>query len=167
LKLVEVGTVARAHGVRGELRIRLHWAGSDALDAVKQVWLSRRGLSPEPWAIASMRRVPKAALVRLVGIEDRDEAERLKGATVSIPREALPPLEPGEYYLCDLVGCEVVGPQGRVGRVVEVRVHPSVDAVVVERDEGPAVEQPLSPPWLEEVDVEKKVIVLSSLEGFI
>lgn len=167
MTLIEVGKVARPHGVRGEIRIRLHWADSEALDTARRVWLSRRGGAPEAFDVASVRHVPKAVLLRLAGIEDRDAAERLKGRTVSVPRKALPPLDEGEYYLADLVGATVVGPGGRIGTVVEIRVHPSVDALVIELPDGTQREQPLAPPWVERVDAAEGLVTLTTTDGLV
>jgi 16S rRNA processing protein RimM len=106
-------------------------------------------------------------LLRLDGIDTREAAESLRGCTISVDRGALPPLEPGEYYLCDLVGMRALGPSGDIGRVVEVQVHPTVDAVVIEMDDGKRVEQPLTEPWVERVDVDEGVLVLATTDGMV
>jgi ribosomal 30S subunit maturation factor RimM len=86
---------------------------------------------------------------------------------VSVPREALPPLEPGEYYLCDLFGAEVVGPDGTVGEVVDVRVLATTDTLIVRRPDGSLVEQALCEPWIAAVDVALRRIELTSIEGLL
>jgi 16S rRNA processing protein RimM len=167
LNLIEVGTVARAHGVRGEVRVRLHWPSSDALDSVKQVWLQKRDEAPRPYEVLGRRRVPKAVLLRLAGVDDRDAADHLRGVSVSVPRDALEELAEGEYYLCDLVGARVVGPDGPVGTVLEVRVHPSVDSIIVQGPDGKLLEQPLVSAFVETVDAGEGVVVLSTLDGLV
>jgi 16S rRNA processing protein RimM len=117
--------------------------------------------------VLSARQTPKGVLLRLEGVSDRDAAEALSGATVSVPRTDLPPLEQGEYYLCDLVGLEVSGPSGAVGRVIEVQMYPSVDAIVIEAPSGEHLEQPLLAEWLERVDVPGGCIALRSLDGLL
>jgi 16S rRNA processing protein RimM len=106
-------------------------------------------------------------LVRVEGVADRDAAEALAGATVSVLRSDLPPLAEGEYYLCDLVGLDVSGPAGAVGRVIEIQMYPSVDAIVIEGPSGERFEQPLLDQWLERVDVAGGGIQLSSLDGLL
>jgi 16S rRNA processing protein RimM len=165
---VEIGRVTRPHGVRGEIRVQLHWAESDTLEHVGSVRLSRDGKLLGEYRIASARPADKAALLRLEGVPDRDAAERLRGASVSVPRSELPPLEPGEYYLCDLFGAAVVGPDGIVvGEVTDVRVLPTTDVLVVKRPDGTVAEQVLADPWIAAVDVEARRIELSSLEGLL
>jgi len=164
---VEIGRVARPHGVRGELKIHLHWAGSEALLQVDEVLVGQAPDSRRAFAVEGARRAGKALLLKLRGIDDRDGADALRGAAVAVDRSALPALGEGEYYLCDLLGAVVIAPSGPVGRVVEVRPYPSVDCVVIEMPDGRRLEQPLSEPWLSAVDVAEGRIHLSSTDGLI
>ena len=161
---LEVGRVSKAHGITGELRVVPHWDGSDALSRAERIWLSLNG-ERIPHVIERARQVPRAYLVKLRGVEDRNAAEALHGATVSIERSLLPPLEPGEYYLVDLIGAKVVGPDGDVGEVTAIASHPTVDVIVLRLTDGTSAEQPLSEPWLDRVDVAARLVVLSSLDG--
>jgi 16S rRNA processing protein RimM len=162
---VELGRLTRPHGVRGEIRLHLHWEESTTLDDVKTVSLFRGGKSLGEYPLEAARHADKAVLVRLRGVDDRSIAETLRGAAVCVPRELLPPLEPGEYYLSDLIGARVVSPEGPVGEVVEIRMHPSVDSVVIRKPDGELVEQPLSEPWVAAVDAEAKLLELTSTDG--
>jgi 16S rRNA processing protein RimM len=106
-------------------------------------------------------------LVAFRGLASRDDADRLKGGTAFVYRADLPPLEAGEYYLSDLVGARVVGPDGDVGEVIELALYPTVETVVIRGVEGQRLEQPLVEPWLESVDAAAKIIRLRSLDGLI
>lgn len=161
---LEVGRVSKAHGITGELRIVPHWEASDALEQVEEIWLTCNG-KRTPYALERARAVPKGYLVKLRGVDDRNAAEALQGATVSVARSALAPLEPGEYYLVDLIGAKVLGPEGELGEVTGIASHPTVDVIVVRLTDGTTVEQPLSEPWLARVDIAAREVVLSSLDG--
>jgi len=161
---LEVGRVSKAHGITGELRIVPHWESSDALEQVDEVWLTLDGKRTSH-SVERARAVPKGYLVKLRGVDDRNAAEALQGATVSVARSALSPLEPGEYYLVDLIGAKVLGPEGEIGEVTGIASHPTVDVIVVRLADGRTVEQPLSEPWLASVDVSARQVILSSLDG--
>ena len=163
---LEVGRVSKAHGIGGELRIVPHWESSDALEQVEELWLTLEG-QRRTFAVERARPVPRAFLVKLRGVDDRNAAEALQGATVSVARSALSPLEPGEYYLVDLIGAKVLGPEGEVGVVTEIASHPTVDVIVVRLADGTSAEQPLSEPWLASVDVAAGQVILNSLDGLI
>jgi 16S rRNA processing protein RimM len=167
LTLVELGRVTRPHGIRGEVRVQLHWAGSDTLEHVGEITLMRGKENVGVRRIESARRVEKAVLLRLSGVDDRDAAEALRGLAVCVPRERLPPPEEGEYYLCDLVGATVRTPSRTIGEVTEVRVHPSVDTLVIRAPDGKLFEQVIAEPWVVHVDTEAKVVELSSEDGLI
>ena len=147
--------------------MHLHFAGSETLERVESVVLVRKGVKLGERRVLTARRADKAVLLRLEGISDRDAAETLRGAGVCVPRDALPELEEGEYYLSDLVGARVVAPDGPIGEVVEVRVHPSVDSLIVRLPDGRVLEQPITEPWILRVDVEERLVELSSTDGLI
>lgn len=165
--LIEIGRVARAHGVRGEVRVALHWEHSDSLSHVDEVVLTAKGKTLGTFEVRAARPVDRAVLLTLVGVHDRDRAEALRGALVSVARDQLPPLEDGEYYLCDLVGASVISPNGMVGEVVEVRMHPSVDTLVVRAPDGVLWEQALAEPWIVAVDAKNGRVELASADGLV
>lgn len=163
---LQVGQVLRAHGVRGELGVRLHWEQSNSLYEVERVTFVTQVQTRE-FVVQSARPAGKGVLLKVAGIDDRDAAEQWRGARISIRRDALPPLASGEYYLADLVGYAVLAPDGAVGTVREVLSYPSVDCVVIETPEGQCFEQPLLPQWLQQVDPLRRQVLLSSREGLI
>jgi 16S rRNA processing protein RimM len=168
--LLAIGRVSRAHGLKGELRVDLFFDGSDALDQVDELWLSRQAETPvgaERHVIEEARPVPRAYLIRLTGVVERNAAEALKGSTVWVARSALPASDDSEYYLVDLIGARVTGPEGEIGTVVEIATHPSIDALVIKTPDGRTVEQPLVPDWIARVSVAEKLVELSTLEGLI
>jgi 16S rRNA processing protein RimM len=164
---LEVGIVLRAHGVKGEARVRLHWGGSRSLDKAKHVWLTQAEQAPVRYAIEACRRADKDLLIRFAGVVDRDQAEALRGASVSVERAQLEPLAEGEYLLVDLIGAQVLAPTGPIGRVRAVRTHPTVDTLVISAPDGRELEQPLLPVWVARVNVEAGIIELSSTDGLI
>lgn len=165
-QLLEVGYLGKPHGLRGEIRLTRHNPTGDTLDCVERL-VVRVQANYEVLAIESIRGGENPALVAFDGFESRNDVERLRGATVFAFRSELPPLEPGEYYLSDLVGATVVGPDGEVGRVVDLVLYPTVDSLVIEDGSGKRVEQPLAEPWLESVDAAARVVRLRSLDGLI
>lgn len=165
-ELLEIGYLGKPHGLRGELRLTLHNPEGDALDCVERLVVRQRGRLEE-LRLEAIRGGSSPALVAFAGLQSRNDADRLRGATVFAYRADLPPLESGQYYLSDLVGATVVGPDGEVGKVTELALYPTVDSVVIRSADGKRLEQPLCEPWLEGVDIETKTIRLLSLDGLI
>jgi 16S rRNA processing protein RimM len=168
--LLAIGRVARAHGLKGELRVELFFDGSDALEHSSELWLSQKAETADAaqkHGIEWARPVPKAYLVKLEGVVERNAAEALRGRTVWVARSALPESDASEYYLVDLIGAKVTGPEGHIGTVIEIATHPSVDALVIETPEGKKLEQPLVPDWILRVSVAEKLVELATLDGLI
>jgi 16S rRNA processing protein RimM len=151
----------------GRVKVRFAYDGSDSLDEVERVWLVSEDGNQREFVVRELLGQGAQTLLGLEGVDDRDAAAKLTGSHIEIERADLAPLAPGEYYLADLVGAEVVGPQGRIGDVVEVVVNPSIDSVRIRLTDGRLAEQPLRDPWVRSVDVESRRIELATLDGLI
>ncbi len=163
---VAVGSIVKPHGVHGELRVRLYNAESDVLLQIDTVRIRRQGA---PDALVSIRTARPASggflLIAFEGVDDRDAAEALRGGVVEVPRQALPPPDPGEFYVCDILGAHAVLPDGTpIGTVVDFQAFPSTQVLVVEHD-GRRFDVPLVDDFVQSVDVDAKRVVISSLDG--
>lgn len=169
---LEIGVVLKPHGLRGEVKVKLHFPESDALDHVERVVLLSSDGRQSERRVTSLRGTGKGVLVGFEGVVDADGAEALRGARLLVKRSDLPPLEPGEYYLADLVGCvvEVGGDSASprvIGTVRQVRPDPSIDTLVIETPDGSTIEQPLGDAWVGPVDVASRRIQLLNEDGLI
>jgi 16S rRNA processing protein RimM len=107
-KRVALAAVAGAHGVKGEVRLKLFSDSAASLARHEDVYVGgavRR--------LLFARDGGKTAIARFEGIGDRSSAEALRGSLVEVDRSALPPLEEGEYYHSDLVGLACVDREGQ------------------------------------------------------
>jgi 16S rRNA processing protein RimM len=130
--LIALAAVAGAHGVKGELRLKLFTDSIDNLARHEAVYVGESERKLE-----SVRAGSFGAIVRLSGISDRSAAEALRGSLVEVERSALPPLEEDEYYHADLIGLQCVDAEGReVGRVIAVENFGAGDLLEVETAEG-------------------------------
>ncbi len=164
---LEIGVVVKPHGIRGELKVKLHFEGSDSLAAADSVLLRHPDGRVTSHAVESARASGKFALLILEGVAGRNQAEALREAVVLVQRSVLPPLEEGEYYLVDLVGCSVYLAGEVFGVIRAVRPDPSVDTLVIETTAGETVEQPLGDAWVGAVDVAARRVELLNDDGLI
>jgi 16S rRNA processing protein RimM len=150
---VALAAVAGAHGVKGELRLKLF---SDSTESLRRhETLSIDGADRRLLAI---RDGGKFAVARFEGIDDRSAAEALRGQLVEVDREALPPLEAGEYYHADLIGLSCVDALGQAwGRVVALENYGAGDLLEIEDPAGRRSLIPFKPGI---ADLEDKRIVL-------
>jgi 16S rRNA processing protein RimM len=108
---VPFGTVSRAHGVKGEVRVVPHHAEDDLPETVAHVRL-RRGNQVRELTLTGARTTNDAWLFTFEGITDRDVAQAFSGWAFEVQSAELPPLEEGELYLFELIGAEVVNEAG-------------------------------------------------------
>ncbi|MCL6697638.1 ribosome maturation factor RimM [Sphingomonas sp. NSE70-1] len=131
-KRVALAAVAGAHGVKGELRLKLFTDSVESLARHSCLHVGGREL-----ALKDIKDGGKTAIARFEGISDRTAAEALRGQLIEIDRDALPPLEEGEYYHADLVGLSCVDEAGQAhGTVVSVENFGAGDLLDVERPNG-------------------------------
>lgn len=164
---LEVGVITRPHGVRGELKVRLHFEGSQALGNAEHLVLESPKGDAQKFVVESVRGSSKGPILALVGVDGREAAELLRGHTIWVERALLPPLEEGEYYLVDLVGCSLCCEGTSLGRISAVRPDPSVDTMVVQLSDGTTGEVPIVDAWVGEVDLQARTVQLNSLDGLI
>jgi 16S rRNA processing protein RimM len=128
---VALAAIAGAHGLGGEVRLKLFAEDAGSLKRHSQVRVGDRTLT-----LASVKegRMP---IVRFAEVADRSSAEALRGTLVTVARSALPPLEEGEYYHSDLIGLACADSAGEpLGRVVAVENFGAGDLLEVERPDG-------------------------------
>lgn len=131
-KRIALAAVAGAHGVRGEVKLKLFGEGIDSL--ARQPSLTVGG---QPLKLKDVRAGNKTAIARFEGVTSREAAEALRGSLVEIDRDALPPLEPGEYYHSDLVGLPCVDGDGAaVGTVAAIEDFGAGELLDIEKTDG-------------------------------
>jgi len=129
---VTLAAVAGAHGVGGEVRLKLFAEGLDSLKRYKRLFVGER-----PLTVVAVRPGSGGAIARFAEVADRAAAEALRGTLLSVPRAELPPLEDGEYYHADLVGLRCEAQDGTMlGTVVAVENYGAGDLLEVERPDG-------------------------------
>ena len=150
---IALAAVAGAHGVRGELRLKLFSESADSLSRYATLFIG--GLER---TLLSVRDGGKTAVARVEGIADRSAAEALRGALVEVNRSALPPLEEGEYYHADLIGLAAVDREGTaIGSVIAVENYGAGDLLEIEDPAGKRSLIPFKPGL---ADVEGDHVVL-------
>jgi 16S rRNA processing protein RimM len=138
---VILAAVAGAHGVGGELRLKVFAEGLDSLKRHSTLFAGERVLT-----LTSLKPGSAGAIARFAEISGRTEAEALRGTLLSVPRDALPPLGEGEYYHADLVGLPCESADGNaLGTVVAVEDFGAGDLLEIEGPDGKRALVPFRP----------------------
>ena len=138
-KPVTLAAVTGAHGVAGEVRLKLLGEGFEALKPHKS-------FNEGKLTLTKVRSDNKGgAIARFAEVAGRNEAEALRGTVLTVPRSALPALEEGEFYYSDLLGLPVVTDAGdAIGVVCAVENFGATEIVEIEKADGKKFMVPLT-----------------------
>jgi 16S rRNA processing protein RimM len=169
--LVECGRVVRPWGIKGELLI--HWLSGCCPVEVGQGFVYREGDGGEmlKLKVVASRLHGKQHVVRFDGVESRNEADELRGATFFLPESELPSLPEGEYYSYQILGMDVVTDTGKdLGKVTQIFTAGDNDVYVVKRGSGNDIREVLIPALdsvVLKVDIEERKMTVKEVEGLL
>ena len=156
---VEIGGVARAHGIRGEVVIITHDPDSSTLGTVERVFVN--GVERK---LVGVRDTQRGWLVQIEGVVTRNDAEALKGAKIEVLRSELD-LDDDDVLLADLIGCKVVLTDGTPwGEVAGIDTGPGQDRLII-HDNGVERLVPLVDVLVPKIDLDARVVTVDPPEG--
>lgn len=128
-KPVTLAAIVGAHGVAGEVRLKLFGEGVESLKSYGSFDAAGRRLT-----LKSLRPGSNGAVARFAEIGDRSGAEALRGTALTVPRSALPPLGEGEYYHADVIGLPCLSSEGEVlGAIIAIENFGAGDVIEIQR----------------------------------
>ena len=139
-KPVTLAAITGAHGVTGEVRLKLFGEGVESLRRY-------RAFNDSKLTVQKLREDGKGgAIARFAEISDRNAAEALRGTLLTVKRSEMPALAEGEYYHADLIGLDCVSTDGAaLGTCVAVENYGAGDVLEVRRENGKTFMVPLRP----------------------
>ena len=165
--MFRVGIYTNTHGVHGEIKLlpttddpsRFHKDLPLVLDTGKE---------PIPVTVSSVKFFKNMVILGFREFPSINDIERYKGCDVLVSREHAIPLEEGEYYVSDLIGCEVVEEDGEsVGTLTEVLQTGANDVYVVKTPAGREVLLPVIPDCVKNVDIESQKVTVFLMPGLL
>ena len=149
---VTLAVIIGAHGVAGEVRLKLF---TDDVGSLK----AHKTFNGGALTMTSVRPGTNGAIARFAEITDRNTVEAMRGTELAVPRDALPPLADGEYYHADLMGLPCVTTEGdTVGICVAVENFGATDVLEIERPDKKTFMVPMTPAAVPEWSDDRIVI---------
>ncbi|MGH9680591.1 MAG: ribosome maturation factor RimM [Candidatus Acidiferrales bacterium] len=166
---VSLARILRPRGLRGEVAAQILTDFPERLTLLAEVWLAGERGTPRRvgvkkcWLSTSRG---GQAIFHFEGIDSVEAAERLRGLEVQVPLEQRAKLDAGNYYIGDLVGCEVweTGAPSAMGRVRDVEFPGGVALLAVATGDGEVL-VPLAAEFCTRIDVKAKRIDVTLPEG--
>lgn len=129
-----VGRIVGVHGVRGEVKMDIYSDRPEEIPRLRRIYLDD---DPAPRPINRPRGTERQAILKIAGVDSRDDAEALRGSIVRIKGNQLSPREEGSFYHYQLIGLHAYLEDGTcIGTLEEVLETGEVDVYVIRDDAG-------------------------------
>ncbi|OXS52592.1 ribosome maturation factor RimM [Cohnella sp. CIP 111063] len=169
-RLLNVGKIVNTHGIKGELKV---WPQTDFPEVRfkagnRLLMIPPEAGNPITVEIVSAREQKKMYVVKIKGFDNINDVEKYKGWELKVPEEDRVPLEEGEYYVRDIVGCEVFTEEGELlGTVTDTLSPGANDIWVVKMPKGKELLLPVIDDVVLDVDVAARKIKVHLMEGLL
>jgi 16S rRNA processing protein RimM len=163
-----IGVIVAPFGLAGEVKVRLETDFPERFTRLTQVCLRPPDGEARLCSVENTRPHKGQILLRLRGVASIDDAERLRNVLVQVRPEDAVPLPPNEFYIYDLVGCEVVSVDGvRLGTLTSVIRGTGNDAYVIDGGARGEILLPAIHEVIRSVDLSTRRITVSPTPGLL
>lgn len=156
-----IGVIGRPHGVHGALRVRSYSDETEHFRRLERVTAERDGRTRD-LTVRDVQVTGRMPVLRFDGVETPEEARRLTGWELRVPRDQAAPLGPEEYYYADLIGLRVVSDAGDHGTVRAVFDAPQAPLLEVVPGSGRPALVPFMEVYVRSVSPERGEVVLEA-----
>ena len=148
-----IGKLGKARGLNGELKIIPLTDFEGRFDGLKEIFVGGKLMQ-----ISKVSHVGNELFIKFSGVDNRESARTLTNKFLTVPRSQAAPLDDGEFYTFDIIGCEVFAGEEKIGVVTNVLKTGSNDVFQVEGETEILI--PALKSVVEKIDVAGKIIVI-------
>ncbi len=169
-RMLNVGKIVNTHGIRGEVKV---YPQTDFPEIRFKPGAKLTMFPPESGSritveVASAREQKKMYIIKLKGYDNINEVERFKGWELKVSDAERVPLEEGEYYVRDIIGCEVVTDEGQtLGTITDTLSPGANDIWVVKLPKGKELLLPVIDDVILDVDIAARKVTVHLMEGLL
>ncbi|NOU76360.1 ribosome maturation factor RimM [Paenibacillus sp. LMG 31458] len=165
-KLVTVGRIVNSHGIRGELKVVPETDFPERFDKGNALIIVDSQNKQTPVTVQTSRLHKNMFILQFDQFSNINDVEKYKGSLLKIEAKEQQPLEEGEYYYHEIIGCKVVTEEGQeLGLVSEVLTPGANDVWVVSLPKGKQLLLPVIDDVILDVDIANKTIRIHLMEG--
>lgn len=160
-----IGRITKPHGIKGKMKVEYFGDDFTRFFHYREIFIKGSTGRPQGYQILEVIHQPPGFIIRLKGIEKREEVEPLVGKEILITRGVLPDLEEGEYYWFEILGMVVETERGkRIGRVKEI-IPTGANDVFVVGGKRKDIFLPVTDEVIRSIDLKNKMMKVSWMEG--
>jgi 16S rRNA processing protein RimM len=167
-KLYTIGKIVNTHGIRGELKVILETDFPERFDIGNELVIVSPSNQQTPVTVQSARLHKNMYVVKFKQFDNINDVEKYKGSLLKIEEKYQQPLEEGEYYYREIIGCRVVTEEGEeLGPITEILTPGANDVWVVSKPKSKQILIPVIDDVVLDVDVANKIVKIHVLEGLL
>lgn len=166
-KYFEVGQIVNTFGIKGLVKVNPFTDDAERFEELKTVYICKKN-EMQKVEIEEVKYHKNMVLLKIKGIDNMNDAEKVKGLYLKIDRKDAKKLPKDTYFIADLIGLSVYTDEDEyLGKVEDIFSTGANDVYVVKNDEGKQILLPSIPEVLKTIDLEKEKIIVHILQGLI
>lgn len=166
-KYFEVGQIVNTFGIKGLVKVNPFTDDAERFEELKTVYICKKN-EMQKVEIEEVKYHKNMVLLKIKGIDNMNDAEKVKGLYLKIDRKDAKKLPKDTYFIADLIGLNVYTDEDEyLGKVEDIFSTGANDVYVVKNDEGKQILLPSIPEVLKTIDLEKEKIIVHILQGLI
>ena len=166
---LKVGKIVNTHSLKGEVKVISSTDFEEQrFEKGSELLITRGNQVIKEVVVEGYRTHKNNLLVKFVGIDTIEEAEKLKNLQIKIDSENIGELEENEFYFHEIIGCEVFDENGKsLGEIIEILTPGANDVWVIKGQNGKEILIPYIEDVVKKIDIENKKIDIEVMEGLI
>ena len=166
-KYLEIGQIVNTFGIKGQVKVVPFTDDINRFDELKEIFVEKKN-ELKLFQIEQVSYSKNMVILKLKGIENPEEAEKLRNCYLKIDRKNAKKLPEGTYFIADLIGLEVYTDENiLLGKLEDIYNTGSSDIYVIKNDVGKQILLPAIKEVLKQVDLENKKIIVHIIEGLL
>lgn len=164
MEKILIGKITSAVGLKGEVKVYNYSDSAEIYQTTEAIYAGT-----DLRKIQSVRTQKNMIILKLEGIDNREDAEKARGQELSVTEADLPELPEGQFYVRDLIGMTVADAESgaKIGRLRDVIQNTAQDIFDVETTEGKQVLIPKVPEFIIDIEAGSRVIKVRLIEGML
>ena len=164
-EFVQVGIFGQPQGLNGDIKINIFTSSFESFKRLQSFFMEDGKSS---LIFTSLRKIGKKYIGSIEGCEDRNAALDFKGKHIFSFRENFPKTNNDEYYVLDLIDCEVINvKQESIGKIIDIKNFGAGDLIEIINNSKKTFYIPMNEDNLINVDIDKKKILVNPIKGLL
>lgn len=166
-KYLEIGQIVNTFGIKGMVKVKPFTDNIERFSNLEKIYIKNKSGQTE-YKIQEVKYHKNMVLVKFEGIENPEQADLLRNSYLIVDRETEEPLEPGRYYIVDMIGLDVFTDDNEyLGKLEDIYNTGSNDIYVVKNELGKQVLLPAIEDVIKSIDMDNKKVIVHLIPGLV